>query len=78
MEGAEDSSFPGELLPDPITLKEHNTNNKKTGIVFYSIEQCEELCFKEQECFPRITDLLSGITADREMQASALVMGKKS
>lgn len=72
------NSFPGELLPDPITLKEHNIKNKKTGVIFYSIEQRGKLCFKEQAFFPRITDLLSGITADREMQARALVMGKKS
>lgn len=67
------------LLPDPlITLKEHNTKNNKSGIVFYSREQCEDLCFTEQERFPRITDLLSGIRSDRKMQASAQVMGKKS
>lgn len=79
VEGSEDSSRPGELLPDPlITLKEHNTKNNKSGIVFYSREQREDLCFTEQEHFPRITDLLSGIRSDRKMQASAQVMGKKS
>lgn len=76
-EGAEDSSFPGEFLSDAIALKEHNTKNKTTRIVFYTIERHEELCFKKQESFPRITDLLSGITAHRETQASTPVAGKK-
>lgn len=63
MEGSEDSSCPGKLLPDPLTtLKEHKTKNNKSDIVFYGREQCEELCFTEKEHFPRITDLLSGVS----------------
>lgn len=68
--------IPGLLIS--ITVKEHKTKKNKSDIVLYSREQCEELCFTEQEHFPRITDLLSGIRVDRKMQASAQVMGRKS
>lgn len=79
MEGSDNSSFSGGLLSDPvITLKEHKTKNSKSDIVFYSRKQCEELFFTEQEHFPRIPDLLSGIRVDSKMQASAQVMWKKS
>lgn len=58
-EGSEDSCHHGELLPDPLlALKEHRTRNNKSNVVFYSREQCEELCFTDQEHLPRITDLL--------------------
>jgi len=49
---------------------------RKQVLFFYSTVQREKLYFKEQECSPRITNLLPGLTGDKETQAGALAVGK--